>query len=244
MKFYPQYAQLVSPAMMTVPPLLYVGAAVVGSRATTPGKPVMEVKQWMRLYNVVQIVVCAYMTWGLAPVVGFPNFFGIDSDFDARGEWFVLVHYLSKYLDWFDTFFIIAKGNAKKQLSFLHVYHHSSIGLMWAILLATGNAGGTARYGALINSVTHVLMYSHYLWTSFGRKNPLKALLTKWQIAQFYSCFVHAVLVLTGAFIVETKLQPELAWLQFCYHITMVYLFTFQMQWIPKIYISMDDKSS
>ena len=49
---------------------------------------------------------------------------------------------------------------------------------------ATGNAGGTARYGALINSVTHVLMYSHYLWTSFGRKNPFKALLTKWQIAQ------------------------------------------------------------
>ena len=52
------------------------------------------------------------------------------------------------------------------------------------------------------------------------------------------------MLVLTGAFIVETKLQPELAWLQFCYHITMVYLFTFQMQWIPKIYISMEDKSS
>ena len=76
----------------------------------------------MRAYNVVQIVVCSYMTWGLLPVVGFPNVFGIDSDFTARGEWFVLVHYLSKFLDWFDTFFIVAKGNARKQLSFLHVY--------------------------------------------------------------------------------------------------------------------------
>merc|ERR1719198_1319245 len=114
-----------------------------------------------------------------------------------------------------------AKGNAKKQLSFLHVYHHSSIGLMWGILLMYDNAGGTARYGAMINSVTHVFMYSHYLWTSFGRKNPFKALLTKWQIAQFYSCFVHAVLVLTGVWIVETVLDQKLAWLQFCYHITM-----------------------
>ena len=55
------------------------------------------------------------------------------------------VHYLSKFLDWFDTFFIIAKGNAKKQLSFLHVYHHSSIGLMWGILLATGGVRKARR---------------------------------------------------------------------------------------------------
>ena len=100
---------------------------------------------------------------------------------------------------------------------------------------------GAARYGALINSVTHVFMYTHYLWTSFKFKNPFKALLTKWQIAQFYSCFLHAVLVLSGVFVVETKIDKELAWLQFCYHITMVYLFTFQMAWIPKCYVPLDE---
>mmetsp|Transcript_19045 Transcript_19045/g.58613 ORF Transcript_19045/g.58613 Transcript_19045/m.58613 type:complete len:247 (+) Transcript_19045:210-950(+) len=241
MKFYPEYAWVTTPAMMCVPPLMYIAGAVVGSRCVAPGKPVMDVKNMMRAYNVVQIVVCSYMTWGLLPVVGFPNVFGIDSDFTARGEWFVLVHYLSKFLDWFDTFFIVAKGNARKQLSFLHVYHHSTIGLMWGILLSCGMGNGTARYGALINSVTHVFMYSHYLWTSFGRKNPFKALLTKWQIAQFYSCFVHAVLVLHGGWILETKVREDLAWLQFCYHITMVYLFTFKMAWIPKMYISAED---
>ena len=241
MKYYPQYEALVSTPMLVVPSTLYVAAAVLGSRMTTPGAKVMEVKNMMRVYNVVQIVVCAYMTVGLLPVIGWPNFFGIDSDFSEAGEWFVLVHYLSKFLDWFDTFFIIAKGNAKKQLSFLHVYHHSTIGVVWGVLLASGNGNGTARYGALINSVTHVLMYSHYLWTSYGRKNPFKALLTKWQITQFYSCFLHAVLVLTGAFVVETKIDKELAWLQFCYHITMVYLFTFQMAWIPKCYVPLCD---
>jgi len=237
MTFFPQYNWLVTVPMMVAPSTLYVAAAIVGSRMVKPGSPVMEVKNAMRAYNVVQIVTCLYMTIGLAPTVGFPNVFGIDSEFTAAGEWFTLVHYLSKFLDWFDTFFIIAKGNAKKQLSFLHVYHHSTIGLMWAICLTTGNGNGTVRYGALINSVTHVFMYSHYLWTSFGRKNPFKALLTKWQITQFYSCFVHAVLVLTGVWIKETRVASELAWLQFCYHITMVYLFTFQMAWIPKMYI-------
>ena len=139
-----------------------------------------------------------------------------------------------------DTFFIVT-GKKWTQLSFLHVYHHSTIGVVWGILLASGNGNGTARYGALINSVTHVFMYTHYLWTSFKFKNPFKALLTKWQIAQFYSCFLHAVLVLSGVFVVETKIDKELAWLQFCYHITMVYLFTFQMAWIPKCYVPLDE---
>jgi elongation of very long chain fatty acids protein 4 len=247
MKYYPEYNHFVSWPAMLIPPAIYVVLAVLASRSVTPGKPVLPnsiLKNVLRVYNVVQIVLCTYMTIGLLPVVQPPNVFGIDTSMDAAGEWFIFCHYLSKFLDWFDTFFIIVKGNAKKQLSFLHVYHHSSIGLMWGILLMYDNAGGTARYGALINSVTHVFMYSHYLWTSFGRKNPFKALLTKWQICQFYSCFIHAVLVLLGKPIVETHLKLELAWLQFCYHITMVYLFTFKMAWIPRLYIDLEDKSA
>ncbi|KAH8064164.1 hypothetical protein JL720_12962 [Aureococcus anophagefferens] len=185
-------------------------AAVLGSRMTTPGKPVCDVKNMMRLYNVAQIAVCGYMTLGLLPVLGWRTS-SASTEFTEAGEW-----------------------ATRRSSSFLHVYHHSTIGVVWGILLASGNGNGTARYGALINSVTHVFMYTHYLWTSFKFKNPFKALLTKWQIAQFYSCFLHAVLVLSGVFVVETKIDKELAWLQFCYHITMVYLFTFQMAWIPK----------
>ena len=83
----------------------------------------------------------------------------------------------------------------------------------------------------MINSVTHVLMYSHYLWTSFGRKNPFKACSQNGK-SQFYSCFVHAVLVLTGVWIVRRS-QARAGPVQFCYHITMVYLFTFKTAWIP-----------
>ena len=38
------------------------------------------------------------MVYGLMPCISFPNIFGINSEFDAQGEWFVFVHYLSKFL--------------------------------------------------------------------------------------------------------------------------------------------------
>merc|ERR1712228_140215 len=117
----------------------------------------------------------------------------------------------------------------KYQLSFLHVYHHSTIVMIWGYLLHSGVGNGTVRYGAWVNSVTHVIMYSHYLWTSFGLKNPFKRLITTWQITQFYSCIVHAVIVLC----MEQVVPSRFAWLQSVYQMTMVFLFTWKMSWVP-----------
>jgi len=188
----------------------------------------VKVKVLMQIYNVVQILVCGYMTLGLSACLGFPNIFGISTEFDKAGEWFVFVHYLSKYLDWFDTLWIIL-NKKRSQLSFLHVYHHGTIVAVWGMLLHAGVGSGAVRYGALINSVTHVIMYSHYLWTSFGLKNPFKKYITMWQISQFYSCLVHAFLVL---FFDTTRVQ-QFAWIQVLYQLTMVYLFSWKMSYVP-----------
>jgi len=122
----------------------------------------VSTKSLMRIYNLVQIIVCGYMVWGLAPCLGFPNLFGISTEFDQRGEWFVFVHYLSKYLDWCDTLWIVL-NKKRSQLSFLHIFHHGTIVGVWGMLLHAGVGSGGVRYGALINSLTHVIMYSHYL---------------------------------------------------------------------------------
>jgi len=233
LKFHPEYNWLMTPTMLAAPSLAYVVLAVASHffMAKYDVKTPAWVPNAMRLYNVVQIVLCFYMAVGLAPVLGLPNVFGISTPYTAKGEWFVFVHYLSKYLDWFDTLWMILKRKSGQQMSFLHLYHHSTIGVVWGFLLCTGHGNGTARYGAWINSVTHVLMYSHYLWTSFGLTNPLKKVLTSWQIFQFYTCFIHAVVVL---FVVNDQVMPiELAWIQFFYHITMVYLFTYKLHWVP-----------
>merc|ERR1740130_655448 len=182
----------------------------------------------MQIYNVVQILVCGYMVYGLFPVLGLPNLFGVNSDFDKQGEWFVFVHYLSKYLDWFDTLWIVL-NKKRAQLSFLHIYHHGTIVSVWGMLLLSGVGSGAVRYGAWINSLTHVIMYSHYLWTSFGLKNPFKRYITMWQITQFYSCLAHAFAVL----LFDTTAAREFAWIQVLYQVTMVHLFSNMMSWVP-----------
>lgn len=155
-------------------------------------------------------------------VIPLPNLFGLNRSFSASGEYFILVHYFSKFLDFFDTLFIVLRKK-ERQFSFLHVYHHATIGPIWGLLLHLGCGGGTGVYGAWINSMTHVIMYSHYFVTSFGIDNPYKKYITTWQIGQFYSCLLHAFV---GATSLERVFPRYLVLLQMVYHLTMVALFT------------------
>mmetsp|Transcript_16569 Transcript_16569/g.52926 ORF Transcript_16569/g.52926 Transcript_16569/m.52926 type:complete len:94 (-) Transcript_16569:204-485(-) len=72
-------------------------------------------------------------------------------------------------------------------------------------------------------------MYTHYLVTSLGLHNPLKSQLTNFQLAQFASCVLHAALVFAS----ETVLPARLAYIQLVYHPTLLFLFGFQMKWVP-----------
>jgi len=212
-------------------PLLYVAAVLICSRLSALGEKQHWVKRAKPIYNLVQIVLCSYMVIGLLPLVDIRggNPFGLNQQPNKAIEWFVFIHYLSKFLDWCDTFFMIA-SQSYRQISFLQVFHHATVGMIWGILLNHGWGSGTAAYGAFINSVTHVLMYSHYLWTSTGRKNPFKRYLTKFQLAQFASCVLHAAIVVSG----YEKVYPKgLPLMQVMYHPIMLFLFGFKMSWAP-----------
>eukprot|EP00931_Biecheleriopsis_adriatica_P103077 TRINITY_DN77963_c0_g1_i1.p1 TRINITY_DN77963_c0_g1~~TRINITY_DN77963_c0_g1_i1.p1 ORF type:complete len:688 (+),score=126.10 TRINITY_DN77963_c0_g1_i1:23-2065(+) len=224
----PWMRALVSPPVVFGLPIVWVFGVYTLANYMTSEKA-FQMKRWMQAYNVGQILLCSYMVYGLMPCISLPNLFGINSEYDQRGEWFVFVHYLSKYFDWLDTLWILLRKN-RKQLSFLHVYHHMTIPMVWGYLLYMGVGAGTTRYGAWINSLTHVFMYTHYLWTSFGLRNPFKKYITGWQILQFYSCLAHACLVRA----VEETESWKWAWLQICYQISMVYLFSLRMDWVPK----------
>ena len=66
-----------------------------------------------------------------------PNIFGFNMQITKEGEYFIFVHYLSKFLDLLDTVFICLKKK-ERQLIFLHVYHHATIGQIWGLLLYIG----------------------------------------------------------------------------------------------------------
>jgi len=195
-----------------------------------------ELKLPMQIYNAVQIALNIYMIYGLVILPTLANPFGINAEYTERLEYFCFVHYLSKFLDFFDTLFIILRKK-RAQLTFLHVYHHASIGMIWGTLLYVGHGNGTATWGALANSYIHLMMYSHYLWTSFGYRNPFKVLVTRAQLIQFAFCILHAVLVLT----LETILPRHLAWAQFIYHIQMLFLFG---RFYMKTYTSTEGKGA
>ena len=172
-------------------------------------------------------------------VFGFhiPNIFAISAPFSSDAEYFILIHYLSKILDFCDTVFILLRKKTA-QFSFLHVYHHATIITIWGYLLNTGYGGGAVSFGAFLNSLVHVLMYSHYLLSTFNIHNPFKLILTQIQIAQFYLCVSQALLVAcTNA---EKLFPTSLALLQLGYHTTMVLLFS---DFLKKSKKSMSDKS-
>ena len=120
---------------------------IVGMRSYMKNREPYSFKFVMQVYNLAQVVLNVYMIWGLAVLPWLsqsPNLFGINAKYTDRLEYFVFIHYVSKYLDYLDTFFIIARGKERQQLSFLHVYHHASIGMIWGALLNIGHGNGTA----------------------------------------------------------------------------------------------------
>ena len=172
----------------------------------------------MYFYNSFQILLNLYMVYGLYHII--PSGI-INIPYSNTIEYFVHIHYISKYIDYLDTFFIILRKK-EKQLSFLHIYHHSTIGIIWGFLLYKGHGNGTAAFGCLINSLIHVIMYSHYLITSLGIYNPYKKYITQLQLLQFFICLLHSIIVIG----IEKIVPVEYAYIQVGYQIQMLLLFS------------------
>jgi len=99
----------------------------------------------------------------------------------ARIIW---IFYFSKILEFIDTFIMVLK-KSDRQISFLHLYHHTTIfGIWWAV--TKWAPGGEAYFSVILNSFVHVVMYSYYLSTSVGMPlRFIKHYITAMQMLQF-----------------------------------------------------------
>ncbi|XP_046861372.1 elongation of very long chain fatty acids protein 4-like [Xenia sp. Carnegie-2017] len=105
--------------------------------------------------------------------------------------------YISKYLEMLDTVFFIMRKKTN-QISFLHVYHHTSVVIIWWIGIKWV-PGGSSFYCAAVNSFVHVVMYTYYglsMFPSLHRYLWWKRYLTQFQLLQFGSLFIQAILAL------------------------------------------------
>ncbi|XP_072940391.1 very long chain fatty acid elongase 7-like [Epargyreus clarus] len=102
-------------------------------------------------------------------------------------------YYLIKYMDLMDTVFFVLRKKTN-QVSFLHVYHHTSmVMLSWGSI--TYLPGGHASLIGVINSFVHVVMYTYYLLSVItpSVKNSVgwKKHITQLQIIQLLWCCIH-----------------------------------------------------
>jgi len=219
MCFHPELNQFVSYPVLIGGHVGYLVVIYLLKTIMAQREKPIEPKLIMYIYNPVQVIFSSMQVIGLAPFL--LNFvFNLDGYFCARIEFWLFFHYCTKYLDMLDSVFMCLRKKSD-QLSFLHVYHHLTIGLIWGLLLHHGIANGAAYFGAWINSLVHALMYFHYFWTSLGFKNPFKKFLTLFQMFQFGLCILQAVLVLPF----DKQIPVKWAVLQLCYHCTLLYLF-------------------
>lgn len=162
----------------------------------------MDLKQVMFIYNFCLVMLNAYITVEiiLSVIESKYNWLCDTLDYHDNGPgnrlaaalwWF----YFSKIIEFIDTFiFILRKKN--NQISFLHVYHHSTMPLLWWIGIRWF-AGGVSFFSALINSMVHIIMYTYYFLAAFGDTlKPYlgwKRYLTMIQLGQFCLVLIHTV---------------------------------------------------
>lgn len=180
-------------------------------------------KYILTLYNGLQIVANAIVFAAFCPYLHFPTGFEINVTYDDHISFWLCMHLYSKFFDYIDTFVIILRKK-QHQLTFLHLFHHATIPLVWLYLIHIGHANGTIWFGAWVNSLVHIIMYSYYLLTVTTRpvNRSLKKAVTHLQLTQFCLCVIHAVF----ACVYERIVPPHLPYIQLLYHVIMISLFT------------------
>lgn len=192
-------------------------------------------KESMIIYNGAQVLLNGWMVYRCVHAILFEGQAFVGDLHSTATTFAVWVHYCDKYLEFFDTYFMVLRGRMD-QVSFLHVYHHTSIAWCWWIGISIW-PGGDAYFGALLNSMIHVMMYSYYTLSLCKVACPWKAHLTKAQLAQFTS-----VIIYTGFSFFKISKRNDTTWKHYLCHATQVFemvsMFVLFMHFYRKKYSS------
>lgn len=181
---------------------VFVGTAVMKSYSEEFQKKGFSEKLYpVRFaYNVVQIVLCSYMAVEAMLIAireGYTLMPCQPLNFEnppmAKVLW---LFYISKILDFMDTFFIVM-GCKWRQLSFLHVYHHTTIFLFYWLNLQV-NYDGDIYLTIVLNGLIHAMMYTYYFVSLHTHNIWWKSFLTLGQMIQFCIMITQALILTIG----------------------------------------------
>jgi len=165
--------------------LIFGIQAYMKTRSPISLKPIFAVHNIILSFSSLVLLVLILET--LVPIFYYHGFFfaicGPEMFHGIQGrrlELFYFINYLFKFYELGDTFFMAL---SKKNLEFLHVYHHSAtIWLCYSQLI--GNTS-VQWFVITLNLLVHVLMYYYYARSAMGVQIWWKKYLTTLQIVQF-----------------------------------------------------------
>eukprot|EP00918_Siedleckia_nematoides_P081277 GHVU01178270.1.p1 GENE.GHVU01178270.1~~GHVU01178270.1.p1 ORF type:complete len:323 (-),score=52.31 GHVU01178270.1:563-1531(-) len=204
------------------------GATDARGRKFTSVSEKFQQEPWLivqSVYNVVQVVLCAYMSIEAAKLVLVDGYKFACNPFDWQKpqSWravnLLFVFYMSKVLDFCDTAFIILR-HKWRQMSFLHVYHHMATFFVYWINTNVSYDGDVFLTVAL-NGFVHVVMYSYYLLRTLNVEVPWKALVTQIQLFQFALMITQASWML----FFESPFPRRVTWVYIIFITTLIALF-------------------
>ena len=194
-------------------------------------EPVKIPRSILVVYNVYQLLINAYIGFMIQRHSS-SNVWGLGLQDTLNLRYCIYLHCMTKYVDFIDTILIVLRKKSN-QLSFLHLYHHSTVGVIWAWVYETWPMYHSAAYiyGAWINSWVHVVMYFYYMTTAFAVRLPLfKKSVTVIQLTQFVTCMIHAICT-----VLLDSVPIYYSGVQLCYHISLFYLFWPLLKPTPRI---------
>ncbi|XP_069127245.1 very long chain fatty acid elongase 2-like isoform X2 [Argopecten irradians] len=103
-------------------------------------------------------------------------------------------YFISKLLEFMDTVLMVLRKK-NDQITFLHVYHHSSMLNIWW-WVTTYLPGGQSWFSSSLNCSVHVVMYLYYALAaipSMRSKLWWKKYITKFQLIQFTLILYHTL---------------------------------------------------
>jgi len=164
-----------------------------------------DLKRTIQAYNVFQVVLSAYICYETC-ISGWLTHYNwtcqdVEHDTDPNGNGIRMAaacyaYFLSKFTEFADTFFFIARkkyNNVNK----LQLIHHGVMPIQ-AWMLVRWLPGGHESFGGAFNSFIHVIMYTYYFLASIGFKIWWKKYLTSFQMFQFICIFVHSSILVLG----------------------------------------------
>lgn len=170
-------------------------------------------KPLVSLYNLTQVVCCGYLVVETIRTAIQLNYAPVCNTFDPlavdnKMPFLLYLFYLTKGLDLFDTFFFVFHKK-DRQISFLHLYHHISIFMVYWVN-ANIFYSGDIYYTIIANGFVHFVMYGYYLATTlksvdangkgvgalFQMTQAVRPHITKLQLFQFVTMMSQAAYIL------------------------------------------------